>query len=643
MISDFKVESDPNTGRVRSVRLYGKELLDPAAPSGEELKINGVPLPTRLHEREGVTAQSKERVVFKGERFVDHLSGWGVTVTRTIGSRSYARHPCIGVQHTIRREAAPLTLPSPGPGGPVVEAPMYVDTFSVLNWNWKFWGDHTRMMYPSGHSCGPADEFGHVGYEHDTPENCKKFMQNVWRRIYPGTMLLHGGLFYDAGSGQWLSITCRRPHVGYILNIENAGRGVAYDFTLHAPFGLGEVLPLPEIVLHFGPDRESMMRFLGDYITFYYQEPPEWVFKTLWSLGANWNNRPSWTEQAEHWEEKVEAGQCNGIHISLVTDRLVASGTAPKSYRPDPHYGPPEEFRQMCRRMADRGIPLIIWMSHSGLLYRSSPEVDDDWFIRGIDGRVSASWGKEDHLELVHVNPGHPGYIAYTKKWIQFYIQECGCKGIFLDCMTWAFPPDFTPRSFMRYPGDTNLMTVKFMEEIHAFLKKCDPEAILIGEGWPADVPLHAFSIVANPVRGLDGLGPRDFLLTLNAHAPKRLAIWSENSLSLSDGYCVAAEDPDLRAANARTLQFLRERGGSRAVASLPRDLAVLESDHLLFVPEYRPSDPGKSWELNGRWQHVRSLVSQLTGETWTRQPDGRFHEVPPGTYKMEGSSGGHP
>ena len=72
--------------------------------------------------------------------------------------------------------------------------------------------------------------------------NDDEAMQNVWRRMYPGSMAIHGGLFYNEQTGHWLAITCRRPHVGYILNIENAGRGVGYDFTLHAPFNIGDSL-----------------------------------------------------------------------------------------------------------------------------------------------------------------------------------------------------------------------------------------------------------------------------------------------------------------------------------------------------------------------------------------------------------------
>jgi len=480
MSETLEVACDPGTGLVRSVRLYGNELLDTERPVAAELGVNGLPLPTRLHQPVGASEPLEQHARLKGERFVDHFAGWGLVVSRAMGARSNLRWPCFGIQYTIRREPADATdLPCPGPGGPPIEAPLHVDTFSLPNWNWRFWGDDTRMLFTSLHASGPWDETGHVGHEDDTPEEVKRFLQNVRRRIYPGTMLVHGGVFYSARTGHWLAITCRRPHVGYIVNITDAGRGVGYDFTLHAPFALGETLTLPEIKLYWGATRDEMDRFLAEYATYYYRETPAWVHRTLWSEGLAWNNRPTWREQGEAFEAALAGGETTGISYCLVTNRPIRSGTTPSGYEPDPNHGTRDEFRAMCRRITGKGVPLLVWMSHSGLQYRGGDEIDDDWFIRGIDGRISAAWGTADRPELACVNPGHPGYIAYTKRWIRFYMVECGIKGIFLDCLGWAFPPDFAPRSFMRYPGDTNRMTIRFLDEIAACVKECDPEGVL--------------------------------------------------------------------------------------------------------------------------------------------------------------------
>ncbi|MFZ2655167.1 MAG: hypothetical protein WAX69_09615 [Victivallales bacterium] len=648
-MNDFEVFCEARTGMVKSVRLYGEELLDPARPCDAELLINGVALKTRLHPAAGgaqplLCGQSfplEAMARLKGERFVDHFAGWGLVVSRSMGLRTYARHPCFGIQYLVRREQADqVDLPCPGPGGPVIEAPLYVDTFTLPNLNWRFWGDDTRMIFPSAHSNGPVDEFGHCGHEHDTPENCKKFMRNVWRRIYPGGMVIQGSMFYNIKTGHWLSITCRRPHLGYILNTESAGRGVSYDFTLHAPFNLGDSLTLPEIIFNFGATRESMEKFIADYATAHVKKPPRWVSSTVFREGLAWNNQPSWGDQADLWEHELDEGLFSGIHINLVTDRPVNSGTTPKGYHPDPSHGTQEEFREMCQRMARRGVPMVIWMSHSGLMYRGGPDIEDDWFIRGIDGRICAAWGSEDNPSIAHINPGHPGYIEYVRKWIRFYIRECGCKGIFLDCLGWAFPPDFTPRSFMRYPGDTNRMAVVFVEAVHACIKECDPDAILLGEGWSSDFPVEIFSVVANPVRAIDGLGPRDFLLQLAGKGPRRLYTYDENALNLAGGYCVASTKPGHGKLNKFYTAFLRKAGcGAWDFEPLPGDLAVNRAEGLLAVPSLKDHETYPAILLSGEWEAVPALRPLVDGTPVVRGADGVFSNVPPGIYSLRESA----
>lgn len=627
MSDDFKVTCDEKTGQVHSVQLYGKELLDQTNPCVSELYVNGEPLKLRPH----IDPHDPHRQLkhLKGEKYVDQFAAWGLVVVRRMGGRAYMKHKCFGIETRIRRELCDQTCPVPGPGGPTVEAPLYVDTFSLANWNWKFWGDDTRMIFPSSHSSGPADEFGHVGYEHDTPENCKKFMQNVWRRIYPGVLVVHGGLYYNVKTEEWMAITCRRPNVGYILNIKDAGRGVGYDFTLHAPWNIGQELNMPEIKIYYGKTRQEMMSWLGDYVTFYYQEPPEWVHRTVWGEGLAWDNEPTWTQQAEYWEKRLDSGEFNGVGYSLVTNRPIHSGTTPLGYEPDPNHGTIEEFKAMCQRVAKRA-PLLIWMSHSGV-QPGARDMDDDWFIKGIDGRMCASWGSVDG-GMTHCNPGHPGYIEYTKKWIRFYIKECGCKGIFFDCLSWAFPPDFAPRSFQRFPGDTNLLAIKFMEEVYACIKECDPEAIMLGEGTSLEGPVNIFSINTDPKRAIDGWGPRDFFLQLNQYAPKRMVIDQGPRHVPSAGMCCMDKRPGSEARNRYLTKLMKEKGGRDAWTHIPGDLSVMGD--LLVVPAPNKPEP-RDIKLPEKFAKTRKLVEETDGTTVARNNKGVFAGVMPGIYRM--------
>jgi hypothetical protein len=290
----------------------------------------------------------------------------------------------------------------------------------------------------------------------------------------------------------------------------------------------------------------------------------------------------------------------------------------------------------MCRRITDKGVPLLIWMSHSGLL-PNGRDIDDDWFIRGIDGRLHATWGSVDG-GMAACNPGHPGYIDYTKKWIRFYIRECGCKGIFFDCLGWAFPPDFTPRPFMRYPGDTNLMVIRFMEEIFGCIRECDPEAIFLGEGTTLDGPIHIFSVHSNPVRSIDGLGPRDFFLHLNSYAARRFVIDQGPRFAPATGMTQALEKtPGAPAKNRRLASLLKAKGSRNSFVHLPGDLSVMESEALLIVPELAKSDSFPEFRLPAAWSTTAELVEETDGTRIRPDAQGTYRNVPAGLYRMRG------
>ncbi len=638
-MSDLVFSFNQETSCVDSITLYGVELLKPVSGGQRELLVNGLPLKTRPHPDPTRGNGSEAGYRLKGEHFVDHFSGWGLVINRQIGARDGLQFNCTGINYLIRRELADMTdLPCPGPGGPVNEAPLYVDSFGLLNWDWQFWGDKTRMIFPSSHTQGPCDEFGHIGYENDTPARAKQFIQNVWRRTYPSTMVIHGGLFYNVETGHWIAITCRRAHVGYKLNIDEAGDGVGYDFLLHAPFGIGDSLRMPEIKVYHGQTQGEMMRWLGWYTTFYYEACPEWVYKKLWGDGLAWNNQPTWTDQADYWEAELDRGLYNAISYCLVTNRPVKSGTLPFGYEPDPNHGTVAEFKAMANRLRDRDVPLLVWMSHSGIC-PGAEGIDDDWFIRGIDGRATAGWGSVDG-GMVMCNPGHPGYIAYTKKWIHFYIVECGCKGIFFDCLGWVFPPDFKPRDFMRYPADTNRLTIKFQTEIYDYIKACDPEAIVLGEGASLDGPINSFSIAGNPIRSIDGMGPRDFFLNLNQYSPKRMVVDQGGDNLPVGGLCRSSAKHFSEAHKRFMIKLLAERGGPHAFTHVVGDISIL--DNLLFFPKQEGAPPNTAFfparnniTLPAPWDGITTLRGKFHDSVIEKDCHGVFVGLTAGIYEM--------
>ena len=629
---DLIFTEDPETGKVTSVKLYGDELLAPRG-ADRELYVNRVPLDLRPDPG----SQNPEAGTrLRGERWVNHFTGWELVVNRHIGHREGLQFNCSAIRYAVRRQICDYsTLPCPGPGGPAIEAPLHIDDLGVLNWDWKFWGDRTRMIFPSTHSQGPSDEYGHIGYDHDRPAVVKKYLGNVWRRTYIGSMVFHGGLWYDCESGHWIAITCRRPHVAYCLNKDDAGDGLGYDFKLHAPFNLGDNLRLPEIKIYYGKTTEEMCRWMGWYATFYYEEMPAWTHRRLWMEGLAWNNQPTWRAQADAWEAEYRKGLFNGVSINLVTNRHVSCGTLPTGYEPDPNHGTLAEFKEMCLRMRALDVPLVVWLSNSGVV-PGAPDIDDDWFIRGVDGRMCAGWGTEDG-GMYMCNPGHPGYIAYTKKWIRFYVKECGVKGIFFDCLGWVFPPDFKKRDFMRFPADTNVMQVRFQTEIYNYIKELDPEAFMWGEGVSLDAPSNMFSMDGNPVRAIDNMGPRDWCLWINQYAPKRITVSGAMGFPGSGWWSV-----DRGHYSAEESNFLRELAAKDLpVEFIGADQSVVGGE-FFFCAKHGSPPPATAFfpardftSLSPRYDKVRKLEGMFGLPGVERGPDGVFRGLKPGVYKM--------
>src|SRR4051812_20026195 len=94
----FQVATD-DAGRIRQLTLFGEPLLDEAAPCKSELWVNGLPLELRAHVDPNDPTRKLNHL--KGERFVDHFSGWGLVLAREMGLRKGLKHSCFGIQSLI--------------------------------------------------------------------------------------------------------------------------------------------------------------------------------------------------------------------------------------------------------------------------------------------------------------------------------------------------------------------------------------------------------------------------------------------------------------------------------------------------------------------------------------------------------------
>lgn len=649
---ELKIWADPETGGITQFSLYGEELLAPADPATVEIAVNDRPLKVRslgaerarqLQGIEGLpdaaALQGKHPGAMVADHHVNQYCGYGLEITRHLRPQPHLNQVHLAY-HLSRSRTRPPEL-VPGPGGPAIEARLHVDTITVPRWNWKFWGKRTHLWHLSMHSSGPIGPGGHVGHSNAPVRQAKEELSNIWRRQYPGVMGVQGGIYYNPDSEHWIAFSCRRPQIGYYLDLEQSGEGLSYSFTLHDEWHCDQAITLPEIVIHYGKTRAEMEEFIYQHLSYHLHDAPAWNGHANWFGAGLWHAYTSWNDLFEKVGRLVDKGAISAVgpYNMIHNWSRAMGGTTPYGYEPDPMMGRRQDFEKGCLALKERGIPLGVWMSHSGM--GPGGEIDADWFIRGVDGNYTASWGSERTPALICINPGHPGYIEYTKKWIKYY-SELGHRWFFFDCGGWAFPPDYTPRDFMRYPGDTGLMAVKFFDEIVDYAESLDPGVLISLEGSSSDFPIHAPALCHNPVDAVDGMGPRDLVLSLNRPGRRKMIIDQGPYLYPCSGRCsIPYTHPDGLSfdqwfdwlADNKMYQaitaFIRENSIYEA-AVLPREMSLLKDR--LFVPS---SYKAEAFGLPESCGSASKLVDAGSGEAHAKGSDG-FSVPGEGMYIIE-------
>ena len=107
----------------------------------------------------------------------------------------------------------------------------------------------------------------------------------------------------------------------------------------------------------------------------------------------------------------------------------------------------------------------------------------------------------------------------------------------------------------------------------------------------------------------------------------------------MAAGMVAMLEGSESTAKNRFMARLLKEKGGARAFTILPGELAVLESELLLVVPQIagcHPADRVPDVALTGKWSKVKTLTEQTDGTKISIRADGKFPAVPAGIYEME-------
>lgn len=532
---DLVVAADEITGAVRSFRLFGEELLDTESNSSD-VSVNGSPLtttvapPTWTHINSyPQNAIGSELNEMHGCRFFTHYTGFGLDVTRAM------RQAGPGLAHltyTVQRTKIRTLYPEPGAGWGALEAPLHLETLGFPGWQWKLWGEATQMMVLSTGSAGPPQ---HVGYDHGSVANVKQAANTWFRRHYSGDMGLPGALFHNPQTGHWLAITCRRPHIAYNINHEAAGQAISFDFLPLGELALNQTVQLPSVAFHYGRDEESRQRFLATFLSAFYEEPAEWFFRTTWmDVSLNPELFDSWQEADKAMEALTENGAVSGLMFVGHERNLAYGGTSPNSYGPAMTLGTRNDFEAMARRLKQKGVRLLMWMSSCGVNPQS--DTDSDWYIRGADGDWLPAWGLPHQPHIVYVNQLHPGYLAHVEKWIRYYLLDLDFDGFLFDCAAFPYPPDYKPREWMAYPSDTMLGNIRFFDFVRELVRKIKPDAAIVTEGACLDAFSNALFMGSNEPSEADGMGQREFLMSLRKHGGARFLLKAPQEGDLAAG-----------------------------------------------------------------------------------------------------------
>lgn len=663
----IELAADPVTGCVVSLRFDDVELLDPTAPP-RELLVNGEALELRATPHTWTNIAPYPQCVvgppvneMHGCHVTGHYTGWGLDVSRAVRAVRPGRIDlCWTVQRTKVR-----TLPEcPGPGWGCIEAPLNVEALTVPAWNWKLWGGQTRMIALNTGSNGPAN---HLGYEHGPVEAVKRTIDTGFRRQYAGDLGLPGVAFHDAETGRWVALLCRRPAIAYQLDHHAAGLGSAFGFLPVGAWAMHQSVSLPMVSLRYGRTQAEWDSFLAEQLSLFYEEPAEWFSRTTWcDLDSGIESHLTWRRMHQAAILATEGGGVSGL-FSLVHHRNTAwGGTSPDGMGPTHELGPRREFEAMVRDLKARGVRQMVWMSTCGLT--PSGEADPDWFCRGVDGDFLPAWGVPHHPDIAAVNLLHPGYQAYVERWLEYYLGELGMDAVFFDCGAFAYPYDFKPRSFMRYPSDVLLGSIQFFDRVRAAVRRINPEAVVVTEGGCLDAFSNCLTLASNAPSAVDGRGQRDVVLGLRRHGGARFFTRADSEGDLGAGmvYVESNDTAPLPAChavpeglekfarigrdpfNVALTKLVRDQGVREAV-NLPCGAGVSLLGDYLVVPQPRehavapaalvPAPPGELLEQGIRVQLPAVLTDVITGARSVPGPDGSHVFRSRGIYRIDGGN----
>ena len=443
---------------------------------------------------------------------------------------------------------------------------------------------------------------------------------------------------------------------------------MAFDFLPVGEMKMSQTVQLPLVTFHCGRTRAEMDKFLAKFMSCYYEEPSDWFYRTTWfEMAGGAETFSSWKHMHQAALNLTEKSGVTGLFFTLHARNLAFGGTSPNSSGPCDELGPRADFEAMIRDLKARGVRLMIWMSSCGL--NPQGDADPDWFLRGVDGDWLTSWGLPHQPHIVYINHLHPGYQAYVKRWLEYYLGELGMDSVFFDCAGFAYPFDYAPRSFMRYPSDVMLGNVRFFDFVRETARRIRPDAVIMTEGHGFDAFSNVTSLNNAPAKA-DGMGQRDRVLAFRDQGGARFCVRSGMEGDLGSGYVMIEPGANYGIApdnsgfdlkeyarigsdpfNVLLTKLLSEQGCRDAI-NLPCGGGVSIQGNYLVVPQPRHdtasplalvpvargdvNTAGIRVTLPAEYATCRNLKNRLSGETVTAHADGTFLFTGRGIFEIK-------
>ncbi len=595
----LKVDLDPASGQLLKLEDPKSEVVLAAYTRGTELEWNGVPLRTQLV---GVEEAASEHITrLRAELPVAYGAGAILEIRRLLiaGGRGLhsGRSENVELYYEVRR--VPHLEVGSGLDAiwqPILEAPLRLDTLTVLAAPALHFGPGTRMRALAMGGSGPRE---HVSVEDGPVADVVPWLQTGFRSVFPGQQTVNGALYYHPDGEPFVWMVARRPATGGQIEFGPARH--AYRFYWFKDFPVQDEIITPAVTFTWGrglPEAERRLACMFDH----FEEPPDWWYHTCWFwLHPAWMRNGTYDSMRRAADILMDEGGITGFGLLMHDIPAAGRDIDVGSPRPSPLLGGAARLQKAMAGIRAKGGHSFAWISRHGHSSKTQ-EFQESWAIRGVDGRpVRLRAGAETGVSIDIVNPADPTFVAYIREWTRHYIQDLGIDGLFWDSGFQPIYPDFGNKPYLRHPGETLAVAQKFYDDIYRYGRSLHKDFFMWAEGISPDYPFNALSVDG----GEQGTFSKNDLMQRIAHAgPNRLVWRSHRKHDLASGFVHMAPSCDIGwdGDDLEPYRKLARDPVTRAVTQLVREKGVRDAiglgDGRSLVAGHVVVSPGISGEV---------------------------------------------